>query len=121
MFSEFFTLEMLATFAGATMAVGVITEMFKKIGFLLQVPSQLISYIIAILVMFVGNLAIGTLNWSTAFLSLINAAVVSLASNGGYDLVKRMSQIGDDHEMAVEIKEMVALEEQVHNPDLDNG
>lgn len=86
--SDFFTLEMLATFAGATMAVGIITEIFKRMGVLQLVPTQAISYVVAAIIMLVSNVALGTFGWQTAFLSLLNAAVVSLASNGGYDLVK---------------------------------
>lgn len=115
MFTEFFTLEMLATFAGATMAVGVITEMFKKIGFFLNVPNQLISYVVAVIVMVVGNLALGNLTWSSAFLVIFNAAVVSLASNGGHDLVAAAKRKGEENEQRAAVAEMVKLEEQANS------
>ena len=118
MLTEFFTLEMLLTFAGSVLAVGVITEMFKKIGWFLKIPNQLISYIIALIVLIGGNLALGTFSFSNLFLMVINAVVVSLASNGGYDLATKIIGIGEKHEAEAEVKEMLQLEEDAHTPEI---
>ena len=119
MFSEFFTLEMLVTFVGASLAVGVITEMFKKIGFLLTVPTQLISYVAAVIVLVAGNLALGTFAWNDLILILLNAGVIALTSNGGYDMVKRAAQIGDRNEQLKELEAYQIMEEMAHDPDID--
>jgi hypothetical protein len=121
MFSEFFTLEMLVTFTGAVLAVGVITEMFKKIGIFLSCPTQLVSYIVALIVLIGGNLALGTFTWSGLFLMVLNAAVIALASNGGYDLVDKVASIGERNAAEAEVEAMLELEAEANSPDVDNG
>lgn len=121
MFSEFFTLDMLVTFTGAVLAVGVVTEMFKKIGIFLTLPTQLVSYIAALVILVGGNLALGTFTWAGLFLIFLNAAVISLVSNGGYDLVNKVVSIGEKRAVEAQIAEMVELEVAAHDPDVDNG
>lgn len=120
MFSEFFTLDMLITFTGSVLAVGVITEMFKKIGVFLTLPTQLVSYVAALIVLVGGNLALGTFTWSGLFLIILNAAVVSLVSNGGYDLVNKVASVGERREAEAQIEEMLELEAEAHDPNIDN-
>ena len=67
--NEFFTWTTLATYAGATAAVGLITQLFKGVGFIDKIPTRITSYAIALVVL----------------LCVINAVVVSLAANGAYD------------------------------------
>ncbi len=85
----FFTWEYLATFAGCVLATGILTEFTKKVCY--KVPVQLISYFFALVILVVSQLATGTLtNWSTVVLDVLNAVVVSLAANGGYDALDTM-------------------------------
>ncbi len=80
----FFTWEYLATFAGCVLATGILTEFLKKL--LYKMPAQLVSYVIALVILVVGQFATGTMTgWDVAVLDLINAVVVSLTANGGYD------------------------------------
>lgn len=82
----FFTWDYLLTFAGCVLATGLVTQALKQ--WLKNAPAQLISYVVALLIMTVGQLATGQLKtWDMIALNLVNAVVVSLSSNGGYDAV----------------------------------
>lgn len=84
---EFFTWAVLATYAGATLATTFITQLLKEVSFIKRIPTQIFSYFVAFVVLILGNAFTGGLNLSSAALSLINAVVVSLASNGMFDAV----------------------------------
>lgn len=88
---EFFTWSMLATYAGATLATNIITQLFKGTGFIAKIPTRLFSYAVALIVLLAATLFSGSLDWSSGALCAVNAAVVSLASNGAYDAVKQKS------------------------------
>ena len=49
--SEFFNWEMLGTYAGCTAAVGVITQFIKGIGVLNRIPTQVVTYVLALVLM----------------------------------------------------------------------
>ena len=88
--SEFFTWSMLATFAGATTATAIITQFVK--GALARVPTQLVSYGIALAVLLLATAATGAASgWGDWAILPLNAVLVSLASNGAFDAVKRMA------------------------------
>ena len=53
---NFFTWSMLATYAGATLATNVITQLFKGVGFLANVPTRLFSYVVALAVLLAATL-----------------------------------------------------------------
>ena len=87
---EFFDWSVLGTFAGAVFAVTILTQLTKSIPGVVKIPTQLWSYILAIVVM-IGAQTFGAgLTASTAALAVINAALVSLAANGGYAAVERL-------------------------------
>lgn len=79
---EFFTWEMLVTYAGATLATGLLVQFLK--GVFAKLPTQIFSYIVALVVLVVANFFMGTLTIEVGALCLINAVLVSLASNGAY-------------------------------------
>lgn len=87
--NNFLTWDFLLTFAGCATATALFTEMIK--GMFEKLPSkvyQLVSYFIALIILVVAQIATHRLSgWDVAALDLFNAAVVSLASNGGYDLI----------------------------------
>ncbi len=83
--NELFTWEILGTYAGAVLATTLVTQLVKGIGFLAKIPTRIISYVIALIVLLATNAVNGSLNWASAGLSIINAVIVSLASNGGFD------------------------------------
>ena len=78
----FFTWAMLATYAGATIATGVVTQFIK--GMFARVATQIVSYAVALIVLLVATLFTAGLTVEAAILCAINAVVVSLASNGAY-------------------------------------
>ena len=87
---EFFSWEMLGSFAGAAAATGIVTQAVK--GIFQKIPTQLVSYVIAVVILGVATTATGgTPDWTGWALVPLNAVVVSLASNGGFEAIKRMS------------------------------
>lgn len=87
---EFFDWNMLGTMAGAVAAVGILTQITKNIPGINKIPTQAWSYILALIVLIVSQAVMGGLTAATAGLAVINAAVVSLAANGGYELTQRV-------------------------------
>ena len=87
--NEFLTWQMLATYAGATIFTGIVTQFIKGASFLQKVPTRLMSYIIAAVALIAGTAFTAGLTIESGALCLVNAFVVSLASNGGYELLKK--------------------------------
>ena len=85
---SFVTWETLLTFGGCVAGTILVTEFVKKL-FGKRVPAQLVSFLIAAVILFVGHLATGTFVWKEALLYLINAAAISLSANGGFDAIKK--------------------------------
>ena len=86
---SFVTWESLLSYGGCVAGTILVTEFIKKL-FGEKVPAQLVSFLIAAVILFVGHLATGTFVWKEALLYLINAAAVSLSANGGFDAVKKI-------------------------------
>jgi hypothetical protein len=84
---EFFTWAMLGTYAGAVVAVTLITQLIKEWGTLKTVPTQLVSYVIALVVLLAAAAFNNALTLADGALCLFNAVIVSLAANGGYEAV----------------------------------
>ena len=89
---EFFDWSMLMTLGGAVFAVSVLTQITKEIPLIRRLPTQLWSYFLSLIVLLAANYFSGSLNPSVAALSFINAALISLASNGGYEAVLRLKE-----------------------------
>jgi hypothetical protein len=84
---EFFSWAMLATYAGALAATMGITQLLKDVGFIDKIPTRIFSWIVAAVVLIVAELFLGSLTVESGVLCAVNAVVVSLAANGGYDLI----------------------------------
>ena len=87
--NEFFTWTTLATYAGATLATSLITQLIKGLGFIDKIPTRITSYAIALVVLLAATFFTGGLTLEAGALCVINAVVVSLAANGAYDAVTR--------------------------------
>ena len=87
---EFFDWAMLKTMAGAVFAVGLLTQVTKNIPGLNKIPTQVWSYLLAVAVLLVAEFATASITWQSAGLALLNASMVSLAANGGYEAVERL-------------------------------
>ena len=95
---EFFSWDILGTLAGATMAVGIITQIIKELPFIKAIPTQAVSYVLALVIMIAAQAFTGGLTASGAALAAINAAMVSLAANGGYEALKRAGGGSEEEE-----------------------
>lgn len=81
---------MLGSFSGAVLAVGVLTQVTKGIPLIDRLPTQLWSYLLALSTL-LAALAFGSgFSLEGAVLALFNAALVSLAANGGYAALERL-------------------------------
>ena len=92
---EFFEWSMLNTYAGATMAVACIVEMTKALPIIARIPTQLWSYLVALATLLLAMTFDGGFTLQGASLAAFNAVLVSLAANGGYDVVQRVKAGGD--------------------------
>lgn len=92
---SFFDWASLGTIAGAVTAVCVLTEITKNMPGIVKLPTQVWSYILAAVVLIL-SLVFGETGVTAngIVLALINAAVVSLAANGGYEALTRKT--GED-------------------------
>lgn len=86
----FFDWSMLGSMTGAVLAVAVLTQLTKNIPGIAKIPTRIWSYLLAAVVLVLA-LVFGETEVTAngVVLALINAAVVSLAANGGYEAVTR--------------------------------
>lgn len=83
--NEFVTWATLGTYAGAVMMVTIITQFLKQTP-LKNINTQLLSYVIAVLILIGAEAFNGaTVTVQGVILCLLNAVIVSLAANGTYD------------------------------------
>ena len=66
MTQEFFTWTMLATYAGAVMATTLITQLFKGVGFISKIPTQIFSYGVALVILLAATFFGGQWSWPDA-------------------------------------------------------
>ena len=86
--NEFFTGEFLATFAGAALATGIVTQFLK--GLFSKLPTQALAYIVALVFLLTANLFTGNLTLQVGALTVLNAVLVATATSGTYDAAKRL-------------------------------
>lgn len=86
---ELFTWDYLSTAAGATAATALFTQFIKNLSFLEKLNNQLISYVVAVVVMFSSSFFTNTLTVSNAVLVFFNAVIVMLAANGAYNTLSK--------------------------------
>ena len=87
---EFFDWSLLGSYAGAALAVAVLTQITKGIPGIVKIPTQLWSYVLALVTLLLALIFGPGFSASGAVLALFNAALVSLAANGGYAAVERV-------------------------------
>lgn len=91
MSSEFVTWGILGTYAGAVSVTTILTQFFKRIPFIRKMDTQILSYIIALVILELSSVFSTGFSWDMAVLCLVNAVVVALASNGVYDVMATKS------------------------------
>lgn len=87
---EFFDWSILGTFTGSVFAVALLTEITKGIPGISKIPTQAWSYILAVVVLIGAKAFVEDISVASVCLSVINAAMVSLAANGGHQALDRI-------------------------------
>lgn len=83
--NEFYTWATIGTYAGAVALTAIIVQAFKGVGIMQKIPTQLFSYAVAAVLLICAQIFTGSFSVSEIFLCLVNAVVVSLASNGTFE------------------------------------
>jgi len=86
---EFYTWAMLATSGGCLLATLGVTQFVKPI-WPQKIPTQYLSYLIALIVLLLANVFMGTFSLDTAVISVFNAVVIALAANGAFNNGREM-------------------------------
>ena len=79
---------------GAVAAVLAITQFTKGLGVLRRIPTRLLSYIYAVIIMLAAEYFTGTLTLSAAALLPVNAIIVATSASGGYDTLRAVGKNG---------------------------
>jgi hypothetical protein len=87
---QFFTWEFLGTMGGCIVGTGIVTQLLKGVKFIEKIPTQLFSYLVALAILNGSAVFMGTWDASFAGLSLLNAILIALSSNGGYEAAKNL-------------------------------
>ena len=89
---DFFTLKSLLSYGGAAAASAALTQVIKpllqKMPFTVSVRA--VSYVTALIITLAATALSGSREPADYFLCAVNAALISLSSNGGYDLIKSL-------------------------------
>ena len=89
---DFFDWNTLGSCSGAVAAVGVLTQITKEIPGIKCIPTQLWSYLLALATLVAAMLFGPGFSPEGMLLAAFNAAVVSLAANGGHEALARIVQ-----------------------------
>ena len=82
-----FSWEQLATIAGATTATLLIVQLLKlPLDKVWKIPTRIVVYVIALVLMIVATAFTVGLTWSNAGLAAVNAVIVALAAMGAYEV-----------------------------------
>ena len=85
-----FSWEQLATIAGDTTATLLIVQLLKlPLDKVWKIPTRIVAYFIALVLMIVATAFTVGLTWSNAGLAAVNAVIVALAAMGAYELTFR--------------------------------
>lgn len=86
---QFFTWGTLATLAGASLAVGLLTQFLKDA---IKIPTQWLSYILAVIILITANLFTGQTDIAVLAIIPLNAVIVSTSANGAYAAILRAAK-----------------------------
>jgi len=85
--TEPLTWEQLMTIAGATLATLLVVQLLKlPLDKIWHIPTKIVAYIIALVIMLLATHFTIGLTWSNGLLAAINAVIVALASWGSYEI-----------------------------------
>lgn len=86
----YFTWSSISTLAGCTAATALVTQFLKSVFD--KFPTQILSYIVALVLMFGATVIISGYDLQAILIAPVNAIIVSFASNGSFDAVKKISE-----------------------------
>jgi O-antigen ligase len=89
--NEFINWATLGTYGGALAMVMVLTQFTKDLPFTKKIPTQIWSYILAFVVLFCAMAFTNGLTLNTFVQTLFNAVIVSIASNGGFSAIRKVT------------------------------
>ena len=89
---SFFTWEQLATYGGATVATMLFVQFTKGLPGIKSIPTRLWAYIVAAVLMILATVFTAPITPGVIVLTLINAAVVAMASCGEYDTLHSLKK-----------------------------
>lgn len=82
-----FSWEQLATIAGATLATLLVVQLLKlPVDKIWKVPTRIVAYVIALIVMLLATHFTVGITWSNGILAAVNAVIVALAAMGSYEI-----------------------------------
>ena len=84
--NDFVTWAGIGSYAGSVTITAIITQFLKQLPGVGKMNSQLLSFIVAVLILEAHAAFIGGWHFDTAVINLVNAVVVALAANGTYDV-----------------------------------
>ena len=85
---SFFTWADLASYAGATLAVLIITQFTKELPGIVKIPTRLWAYILSVVILILGTVFTASpIGAQDILLCIINAVLVATAAIGGYHTV----------------------------------
>ena len=82
---KFFTYEMLMTYATCVTAVFGVTQFIKEIPGIKKIPTKSVSFLVAIIIVTLSNIATGQFKVSNILLYILSSVFISMNSNGIYD------------------------------------
>lgn len=84
----FFTWADLTSYAGATLAVMIITQFTKELPGIKQIHTRIWAYILSVVILILGTVfTVSPIAPQDILLCLINAVLVAMAAIGGYHTV----------------------------------
>jgi len=100
--AEIMTWETLVTYGGAVCAVSLVTQLTKRLKFIRELPTQIWSYILALVGLVSTTLFMHGLDMYHSTLCVFNAMLVSIGANGGYNLVKKLQGHTEDGVLVID-------------------
>ena len=100
--TDFVNWHTLATYGGALTMVLVLTQATKDISFLRKIPTQILSYVLSFLVLIVANAFTNGLDLNVLAQTILNALLVSIGANGGFQALIRASGKTVDGELLID-------------------
>jgi uncharacterized membrane protein len=89
--SEFVNWTTLGTYGGALAMVLVLTQFTKELAFTKKIPTQIWSYILSFVVLTLANAFTNGLTLDIVAQTVFNAVIISIAANGGFGLIQKVT------------------------------